>query len=160
MSHIRTALDYVHKTTACDSKLAACRGGEDRQVVGRREGGEDEYHHAQGHCCCSTQRVSPKRAFRFNAAPSSSPNRPLQPRLMSMPIRFRREEGVKSSQVKSSTFDRLPYGCLLFMYRLDLTCVKGCEGPTRNTDYNCRRETVSAFFHQDFLKSKNLFISS
>ena len=25
---------------------------------------------------------------------------------------------VKSSQVKS--FDRLPYGCLLFMYRLDL----------------------------------------
>ena len=36
---------------------------------------------------------------------------------------------VKSSQVKSSqvtaglrsTFDRLPYGCLLFMYRLDLT---------------------------------------
>jgi hypothetical protein len=28
---------------------------------------------------------------------------------------------VKSSQVKSSTFDRLPYDCLLFMYRLDLT---------------------------------------
>ena len=27
---------------------------------------------------------------------------------------------VKSSQVKSSTFDRLPYGCLLFLYRLDL----------------------------------------
>jgi hypothetical protein len=26
---------------------------------------------------------------------------------------------VKSSQVKSS---RLPYGCLLFMYRLDLKC--------------------------------------
>ena len=42
---------------------------------------------------------------------------------------------VKSSQVKSiplptttaglrSTFDRLPYGCLLFMYRLDLTLLE------------------------------------
>ena len=122
MSHIRTALDYVHKTTARDCKLAACRGGEDRQVVGRREGGEHAHH-------------------RFAESV---------------------EEGVKSSQVKSSQahVHGLPYGCLLFMYRLDLTCVKGCEGPTRNTDYNCRRETVSAFFHQDFLKSKNLFISS
>jgi len=37
----------------------------------------------------------------------------------------RKSSQVKSSQVKStagfqSTFDRLPYGCLLFMYRLDL----------------------------------------
>ena len=74
-----------------------------------------------------------------------------------MPIRFRREEGVKSSQVKSSTFDRLPYGCLLFMYtcRLDMTCVKGCEGPTPNSEI--RRETVSTFFHQDFLKSSQIY---
>ena len=42
---------------------------------------------------------------------------------------FITHQQVKSSQVKSSqvtaglrsTFDRLPYGCLLFMYRLDLT---------------------------------------
>ena len=41
---------------------------------------------------------------------------------------------VEASQVKSfptitaglrSTFDRLPYGCLLFMYRLDLKFEKG-----------------------------------
>ena len=35
----------------------------------------------------------------------------------------------ESSQVKSSTFDRLPYGCLLFMYRLDLTH-KASAGPS------------------------------
>ena len=33
---------------------------------------------------------------------------------------------VKSSQVKS--FDRLPYGCLLFMYRLDLN-PRACVWP-------------------------------
>ena len=32
---------------------------------------------------------------------------------------------VQSSPVKSiCTFDRLPYGCLLFMYRLDLKCAR------------------------------------
>ena len=37
------------------------------------------------------------------------------------PGAYRRgSQGVSQSQVKC-TFDRLPYGCLLFMYRLDLT---------------------------------------
>ena len=31
---------------------------------------------------------------------------------------------TRESQVFRSTFDRLPYGCLLFLYRLDLTHVK------------------------------------
>ena len=67
---------------------------------------------------------------------------------------------VKSSQVKSShlrpcrhlrplpsttaglrsTFDRLPYGCLLFMYRLDLTFEKGSVEST-HTKVSCERGT-------------------
>ena len=57
---------------------------------------------------------------------------------------------VKSSQVKSSTFDRLPYGCLLFLYRVDLnTCRNSyaARSPERMPSKGRTDETGRTFPH-------------
>jgi hypothetical protein len=50
----------------------------------------------------------------------------------------RRRVSSRASQVKSSQvkFDRLPYGCLLFMYRLDLTSRAFPQSPRQDVETN------------------------
>ena len=111
-----------------------------RMLSKRGSGGRARYRASRVR---STQRAQPpdpqsRLLLLFNTTRAHTPDSQAQEPLS----QFGRSQ-VKSSQLRHlrplpsttaglrSTFDRLPYGCLLFMYRLDLTMDGGVADTTR-----------------------------